>query len=69
MQSPEISRSVGGYLKQKFDDFLTVDVHNPEEVVNIEVREQVYIYTKSLKGQGACHIKQQGRVCYSYLVV
>lgn len=61
MQSPEISRGVGGYLNQKFENSLSVDVHNPEIVVNIEIREQVYIYTKSEKGQGGLPYKTAGK--------
>jgi thiamine biosynthesis protein ThiI len=36
LQSPEISRDVGAYLLQNIDD-ISVDVHNPDVVVYVEV--------------------------------
>lgn len=61
LTSPEISKHVGGYLNQTFQDELSVDVHNPDIVVNIEVRERVYIYTKSYPGQGGMPYKTAGK--------
>ncbi len=48
-KSPEISRMVGGYLHDKIAE-LEVDVHTPNILVNIEVRNQTYIYTKVIDG-------------------
>jgi tRNA uracil 4-sulfurtransferase len=49
LQSLEISREIGGMILQNVEG-LTVDVRNPEIVVNIEIRDKAYIYTKLLKG-------------------
>lgn len=49
LQSLEISREIGGRILKNTEG-LTVDVHNPDIVVNVEVRDKAYIYTKQLKG-------------------
>lgn len=49
LQSLEISREIGGKILQNVEG-LKVDVHNPDMVVNIEIRDKAYIYTKELKG-------------------
>jgi tRNA uracil 4-sulfurtransferase len=49
LQSLDISREIGSMILQNVEG-LTVDVRNPEIVVNIEIRDKAYIYTKLLKG-------------------
>ena len=49
LQSLEISREIGSMILQNVEG-LTVDVRNPEVVVNIEIRDKAYLYTKLLKG-------------------
>lgn len=62
LKSPEICREVGGYLLEKFPH-LTVDVHNPEIVVNIEVRDKfVYIRGNQIKGAGGMPVGTGGKV-------
>lgn len=61
LTSPEISKRVGGYINQTFKEEVSVDVHTPDIVINIEVREKVYIYTKSLPGQGGMPYKTAGK--------
>lgn len=61
LKSPEISKRVGGFLNQTFKEEISVDVHTPDIVVNIEVRERVYIYTKSYPGQGGMPYKTAGK--------
>jgi len=61
LKSPEISKRVGGFINQTFKDELSVDVHNPDIVINIEVREQVYIYTKRLAGLGGMPYRTAGK--------
>lgn len=52
IKSMEISRKVGGYLLKNIDD-LKVDVHNPEILVNVEIRKEgVYVYKNGIKGKG-----------------
>lgn len=62
LKSPEICREVGGYLLEKFPH-LTVDVHNPEIVVNVEVRDKfVYIRGNQIKGAGGMPVGTGGKV-------
>lgn len=51
MSSPEINMELGGRILDAFEN-AKVDVHNPEVMVNIEIREQINIYTKVIKGAG-----------------
>lgn len=61
LTSPEISKRVGGFVNQTFKEQISVDVHHPDIVINIEVREKVYIYTKSIAGQGGMPYKTAGK--------
>ena len=49
LQSLEISRELGAIILKNVEG-LNVDVHNPDIVVNVEIRDKAYIYTKLLKG-------------------
>ncbi len=61
LKSPEISREVGGYLL-KNNPHLTVDVHNPDVVVNVEVREKyAFIHGNQQKGAGGMPVGTAGK--------
>ncbi|MEG2339092.1 MAG: THUMP domain-containing protein, partial [Clostridium sp.] len=49
LNSMETSRKVGGIILSKMNH-LKVDVHNPEVVVRVEVRDRVYVFSKEIKG-------------------
>lgn len=49
LQSPEISREIGGRILKNVIN-MKVDVHNPEVVVTVEIRDRAYIYSKEYKG-------------------
>lgn len=52
MDSMEISRLVGGYVLQNIPG-LSVDVHNPEIQIDIEIRnESAYLYNSVIRGLG-----------------
>lgn len=52
LNSPEICRETGGFLLRKFPH-LSVDVHNPDMVVTVEIRDtHAYIHGKQIKGAG-----------------
>lgn len=60
-KSPEISASVGGYILEKFPN-LSVDVHNPDLVVNVEIREKsAYIRGEALHGAGGIPVGTGGK--------
>ncbi len=59
--SPEISREVGAAVLTAFPH-LRVDVHNPDVVVHIEVREAgAYIHTRQLPGAGGMPVGTAGK--------
>ena len=59
--SPEICREVGAALLRAFPH-LRVDVHNPEEVVTVEVRDfAAYIRAGQIKGAGGLPVGTAGR--------
>lgn len=61
LNSPEICRETGGYLLRKFPH-LVVDVHNPDMVVTVEVRDShAYIHGKQIKGAGGMPTGSAGR--------
>ncbi len=60
--SPEVSRLVGGYVLENTDN-LSVDVHHPDVVVDVEIRQEgVYVYTDSIRGIGGLPVGVNGKV-------
>jgi len=49
--SLEISRKVGAYILRN-NEVVSVDVHNPECTINVEIRTRAYIYAKRIKAVG-----------------
>lgn len=61
LKSPEICREVGGALLNAFPH-LKVDVHNPDEVITVEVRDYAaYIRGGQIKGAGGLPVGTAGR--------
>ena len=48
LKSPEIAREVGSYVLINTES-ITVDVHNPDVVLSVEVREKSYIYYENIE--------------------
>lgn len=62
MTSPEISREVGAHLLRNIST-LSVDVHNPDIIVTVEVRDKnVFIHGNQIKGAGGMPVGSAGRV-------
>ncbi|MGN1125960.1 MAG: tRNA uracil 4-sulfurtransferase ThiI [Ruminococcus sp.] len=60
LKSPEICRELGGIILQKFNH-LTVDVHNPDVQVTVEVRDLgAYIHASVIKGAGGVPVGSSG---------
>ncbi len=60
-KSPEISAEVGAYLLEKFPH-LTVDVHQPDVTVRVEVRETcAYVHTDAKPGAGGIPVGTGGK--------
>ncbi len=52
LSSPQVCREIGGYLLQNIPS-LSVDVHNPQIQLDIEIRnEGVYLYNMTIPGLG-----------------
>jgi thiamine biosynthesis protein ThiI len=49
--SMSVNRKVGAYILHNNEE-VSVDVHNPECTVNIEIRKMAYIYAKRIKAVG-----------------
>lgn len=48
MNSMEVSRHIGGYVLKNMNDEITVDVKNPEIIINIEIRNNfAYIWSNN----------------------
>lgn len=60
LNSPQICMELGGRVLDAFDD-LSVDVHNPDMVVNVEIRQQAYVYTGRERGAGGMPVGTNGR--------
>ncbi len=61
LKSPEICREVGAALLRSFPH-LRVDVHNPDEVITVEVRDTAaYIRAGQIKGAGGLPVGTAGR--------
>ena len=61
LKSPEICREVGGAILSSCPH-LTVDVHNPDMVVTVEVRDYAaYIRAGQIKGAGGLPVGTSGR--------
>lgn len=58
-KSPEFNVIIGDKILDNFDN-LKVDVHNPDFKVYIEIKNNVYIYTKRYKGLGGLPIGSSG---------
>jgi len=61
--SPEISAELGGFLLEEFPH-LTVDVHNPDVVVTVEIRDfGAYVRAELERGAGGIPVGTGGKAC------
>jgi len=60
MESPEISRQLGGYLLKNVPG-LKVDVNNPDFIFFVEVREYTYIYCEIIPAFGGLPVGTSGK--------
>lgn len=51
LTSPEVAKHVGGFINTQMED-LSVDVHHPEMVLYVEVRNQTYLFSEKIKALG-----------------
>ncbi|MDY0255559.1 tRNA uracil 4-sulfurtransferase ThiI [Gudongella oleilytica] len=60
LKSPDISRDIGGYILKNSGN-LRVDVHAPQILVKVDVKEKGYVYTKRDKAFGGLPVGTNGR--------
>lgn len=60
ISSVEVSKRVGGIILESIPQ-LKVDVHKPQIIVNVEIRDFAYIYTNEVKGIGGMPYKTSGK--------
>lgn len=60
MNSPMICEEVGAYILEHFEG-LSVDVHNPDFILYVEVREYNYVYSGKLRGHRGLPVGTAGK--------
>ena len=60
LDSMEINREMGGAVLDAYPE-MSVDVHEPDIELNIEVREKIYIYSEIIPGPGGMPIGTAGK--------
>ena len=60
LNSMELNVELGGVILDAFPE-LKVDVHNPDVLLNVEIREKIYIYSETIPGPGGMPIGSNGK--------
>ena len=60
MDSQEINMEMGGRILDAFPD-MKVDVHNPDIMINIEIRTKINIYSQIIPGPGGMPVGTAGK--------
>lgn len=60
MTGNEVSADIGGYVLHNVPN-LTVDVHNPQVKLMVELRNNAYVYSKLIKGHGGLPYGASGK--------
>ena len=60
VESMEMNAELGGALLDAYPE-LKVDVHHPEIMVHVEVRDKIYIYSEVIPGPGGLPVGTGGK--------
>ncbi|MCL2863994.1 MAG: tRNA 4-thiouridine(8) synthase ThiI [Lachnospiraceae bacterium] len=60
LNSMEINCDLGGVILDAFPE-MRVDVHNPDIMLHVEIREDIYIYAKIIPGLGGMPVGTNGK--------
>jgi len=60
MTSPQINMEMGGYILGKCPG-LKVDIHKPEHVMNVEIRDHAYLYVRVIEAVGGMPVGTGGK--------
>ncbi len=60
LDSMELNRELGGVILDAYPE-MRVDVHNPDVLLNVEIREKIYLYSEIIPGPGGMPIGTNGK--------
>ena len=60
IESNDVNCELGGRILDAFPE-MHVDVHEPELMIHVEIREQIYIYSKIIPGPGGMPVGTAGK--------
>ncbi len=60
VESMEVNAYLGARLLEAYPS-LSVDVHTPQIMLHVEIREQIYLYSQEIKGPGGMPVGTNGR--------
>ena len=60
LDSMEVSAQIGGFVLDEFPG-MKVDVHEPELMIHVEIREKVFIYSTEIPGPGGMPLGTNGK--------
>lgn len=60
MDSMELNRELGGAVLNAFPE-MKVDVHKPDIMLHVEIREKIYIYSVEIPGPGGMPVGSNGK--------
>lgn len=60
LSSMEINAELGGVILDAFPE-IRVDVHQPDVMLNVEIREKIYIYSEEIPGPGGMPVGSNGK--------
>ena len=61
LDSPQINIKLGEYVLEHNEDHLSVDVHDPEHILSVEIRDQAYLYCKVYPAVGGMPVGTGGK--------
>ncbi len=62
MESPEINARLGEAILKQCDK-LSVDVKQPDHILNVEIRKKAYLYVKIIPAVGGMPVGSNGKAC------
>lgn len=60
LDSMELNRELGGVILDAYPE-MRVDVHNPDILLNVEIREKIYLYSEIIPGPGGMPVGTNGK--------
>ena len=58
--SMEVSAKIGGAILDAFPE-ASVDVHEPDMTLSVEIRDKIYVYSETIKGPGGMPVGTNGK--------